>query len=262
MTDKLQEICTTKCEHVAERKRQQSHASLDKDARAAPPPRGFAKALRAKTAQGQAGLICEIKKASPSGGLIRPEFDPARLAQAYEAGGATCLSVLTDTPYFQGRDEDLMTAREACALPALRKDFIVDVWQVAESRALGADCILIIMAAVDDALARDLLAAATDYGMDVLIESHDRAELERALRLPSGLIGINNRDLKTLKTDIGTTERLAGFVPKDRLLVSESGLAAKTDLDRLRTSGASGFLIGESLLRQPDVKAATRALSS
>jgi indole-3-glycerol phosphate synthase len=207
-------------------------------------------------------LICEIKKASPSGGMIRSGFDPEGLAKACAAGGAACLSVLTDTPYFQGQDEDLRKARAACALPVLRKDFMVDVWQVAESRALGADCILIIMAAVDDALARDLHAAAVGYGMDVLIESHDRAELERALRLPSGLIGINNRNLKTLKTDLATTGALAPFVPEGRIVVGESGFRTAADLRRMQAAGVDCFLIGESLLRQKDVTAAVRQMIS
>ncbi|MDD5585506.1 MAG: indole-3-glycerol phosphate synthase TrpC [Alphaproteobacteria bacterium] len=257
MTDKLQQICAGKCRHIALLKAAKTFADMDRAARAAPPPRGFAEALQNKALQNGIGLIAEIKKASPSAGLIRPDFDPAALAEAYEAGGAACLSVLTDEPYFQGSNDHLMTAREACSLPVLRKDFMLDVWQVAEARAIGADCILLIMAALEeDGHAAEMHAAAVAYGMDVLIETHNRDELDRALRLPSGLIGINNRNLKTLKTDLRTTEELAPHVPKDRLIVSESGIKTPDDIRRMRDTGVDCFLVGESLLKQPDVTAA------
>ena len=260
MSDKLTEICDAKREHVATWKKKFSLADLDRAAHAAPPVRPFAQALRDKIGQLGRGLICEIKKASPSAGLIRPDFSPSLLAQAYEAGGAACLSVLTDEPYFQGCNAYLDEARRACALPVLRKDFMIDVWQVAEARTIGADCILIIMAAVDDVLAREIHAVAVHYGMDVLIEVHDAAEMLRALQLPSGLIGINNRNLKTLQIDLATTENLIGMVPAGRDVVSESGLVNSGDLMRLAACGAQRFLIGESLMRQDDVAAATRAL--
>lgn len=259
MTDMLTEICDTKRNEVAARKAATSVSELSAHAAQQTPPRGFEAALRAKAATGYA-LIAEIKKASPSKGLIRADFSPADHARAYQAGGATCLSVLTDAPYFQGHEDYLIEARAACTLPIIRKDFMVDPWQCLEARAIGADAILIIAACLSDNQMAEIEAAAREQGMDALVEVHNEEEMARAHYLKSRLIGINNRDLKRFVTDLSTTERLAPLAPAGTLLVSESGINLHADLLRLETCGARTFLVGESLMRQTDVEAATRTL--
>lgn len=257
--NRLEEICATTRAEVERRKAICPLSDLTNAVKAADAPRGFEQALRTASHSGY-GLIAEIKRASPSKGLIRADFDPPAHARAYQAGGATCLSILTDKPYFQGDDRYLVAARAACDLPCLRKDFMVDPWQVYEARTLGADAILIIVAALDDAAMFDIEAAALELGMDVLIEIHDESEYARATKLKSRLLGVNNRDLKTFTTDIAASERLAQIISDDYLMVSESGINSHQDCNRLSNSGIRNFLVGESLMRQDDIAAATRQL--
>ncbi|MHA6333484.1 indole-3-glycerol phosphate synthase TrpC [Qipengyuania sp. CAU 1752] len=257
--NKLEEICAAKVIEVAQRRASLSQAELSDRIASQSPPRGFEAALRQKTQDGFA-LIAEIKKASPSKGLIRADFQPADHARAYQAGGAACLSVLTDEDYFQGHADYLREARAACSLPVLRKDFMVDPWQCVEARAMGADAILIIVAALTDAQMQEIEHAAREQRMDVLVEVHDETEMERAHQLQSRLIGVNNRDLKTFTTDLATTEQLAPLAPVDALLVGESGISTHADCQRLARAEVRSFLVGESLMRQDDVEVATRAL--
>jgi indole-3-glycerol phosphate synthase len=260
MSDVLARICADKRRHVEAMREAHPLAAIERRAAAASPPRGFKAALERRIGEGGMALIAEIKKASPSKGLIRADFEPVALARAYALGGASCLSILTDEPYFQGRDAYLGLARTAVDLPCLRKDFMLEPYQIVESRALDADCVLLIMAALSDDEAQNLARLAHDLAMDVLVEVHDGGELDRALMIEADLIGINNRNLKTLGVDIATTEALAPRVPADRLLVAESGLYGHADLERMAKVGARAFLVGESLMREADVTAATRRL--
>lgn len=260
MSGILARICADKRKHIAAQKALKPLAKLEDDARAAGAPRGFAQTLARAVDAGGTGLIAEIKRASPSKGLIRKEFDSSELAQAYAEGGATCLSVLTDAPFFKGADEHLTEAREAVELPVLRKDFLLDSYQVVESRAIGADCILVILAAVDDSAAAELMDLARQWRMDVLVEVHDAVELTRAKALRASLVGINNRDLKTLAVDLSNTERLAPHADSSAALVSESGIETAADLERMRRAGVHRVLAGTALMASPDVAAATAAL--
>jgi indole-3-glycerol phosphate synthase len=260
MSDILEQIAAYKRIDVAGRKAARPQGEVESAAAAADAPRGFVRSLKSHYTPGRLALIAEIKKASPSKGLIRADFDPPAHARAYEAGGAACLSILTDGPSFQGEDSYLVAARAACGLPVLRKDFLVDPWQVAESRALGADCVLVILSICDDALAAELLAEAARLGMDVLVEVHDEAEMMRAGKLGAALVGVNNRNLRTFEVDLAITGRLAALAPDDALLVTESGINGAADTATLEAHGARAMLVGESLMRQADVTAATRAL--
>jgi indole-3-glycerol phosphate synthase len=260
--DILARILTTKAEEVIAAQVDRSFAVVDRDAREQPPARGFARAIRARIEAGGAAVIAEIKRASPSKGVLRPQFDPAAIAASYERAHATCLSVLTDRPFFQGAPEYLTTARAACALPVLRKEFIVDEYQIAESRALGADAVLLIVAALDDVRLAALEACARDYGMDVLVEVHDAAELDRALKLATPLIGINNRNLRTFNVSLHTTIELLPRIPADRVVVTESGILAQRDVAQMRRHGVHAFLVGEAFMRAPDPGVALTALFS
>lgn len=260
MSDTLRQICDDKREHITKCKQRRSESELTALLPSVSPPRGFQQALISRINGSETGLIAEIKKASPSRGLIREDFDPATIATAYAKAGATCLSVLTDIPYFQGADHYLQEARNACKLPVLRKDFMLDPYQVLEARALGADCILLIMAALTDQQASELEHTAREFGMDILVEVHNHEELERALQLRSTLLGINNRNLKTLEVSLKTSEILAARVPEGYTLVCESGIHSHADIQRMQQAGMHCFLVGESLMRQPDIEAATRSL--